>query len=233
MQFESYLPPVGMILRQSGKGTTLSMLLYHYPGSPNAIKVKTVLHHLNLPFEEKIIDLPGGESFSPEFKQINPNCTIPVLVDGDLTLNQSNAIMVYLAEKAKSSLWPSDPKMRAQALQWLDWSNCEWGPGVATVEFQRLAPHFIQGFVTDEKVVEGALAKVARFAPVLDEHLARNQFILGNEVTLPDIAIAALMFYWEAAQVPLQQYSNILKWYGRIQELASWKKALPAMAASA
>lgn len=208
------------------------MILYSFPGSPNAIKVKTVLHHLGLSFEEKVINLPQGETFTPEFKKINPNATIPVLVDGDLTLNQSNAIMIYLCEKAKSALWPSDLEGRARAQQWLDWSNAEWSSGVSVVEFQRLAPHFIPGFETNEKAVEMGLEKIARFAPVLDEHLSHHPFVLGNEITLPDIAIAAMMCYWEMAQLPLQQYSHILKWYARVSEMEAWKKSQPPQMAA-
>ncbi len=209
------------------------MILHSFPGSPNAIKVKAVLHHLNMPFEEKIVSLPQGESFTPEFKKLNPNATIPVLVDGDLTLTQSNAIMIYLAEKAKSPLYPTDAKLRALCHQWLDWSSCEWGQHLGTVQFQRLAPHFFPGFVTNEKAVELGLEKIARFAPVLDEHLATRKFVLGDDVSLADLAIASMMVHWERAQVPLAQYTNILSWYARVSALESWQKAQPPMMANA
>jgi GST-like protein len=91
--------------------------LYYFP-SPNPMKVKFATLELGIDCEMVPVDLTKGEQAQPSFRAMNPFGRVPVLVDGDLTLWESHAILAYLGEKT-GKLWPSDAAGRAQALKWL------------------------------------------------------------------------------------------------------------------
>src|SRR6516164_3388509 len=94
-----------------------AMKLYHFP-SPNPQKVTFALHELGLECEIVPVDLSKGEQRTPQFLALNPFGRVPVLVDGDVTLWESHAILAYLGEKT-GKLWPTTAAGRADALRWL------------------------------------------------------------------------------------------------------------------
>lgn len=203
------------------------MKLYTFPPSPNSVKVLAVIHHLQLPVEIEMVDLTKGESNTPEFKALNPNGKIPTLVDGDFTIWESQAIMRYLAEKHKSDLIPSDLQQRAKMDQWLSWHTAHFGPAVGAVVWERVAPRFFEGYQTDEHALSKGLTNLERFAPVLDAHLAGRKFVVGDQPTLADLALASPLIHIEMAQVPVTQYKNLMEWYGRVLALPYFQAALP------
>lgn len=211
----------------------MSLTLHHFPPSPNAVKVAAVLHHLGASFQEKIVDITKGGGQDPAFRKINPNGMIPALTDDDFAIWESNAIILYLAEKHSSPLIPSDPRKRAEMHQWMCWQLAHWSPAVGPLQFERLAPHFIPGYKTDEDTVNKALEKLERFGPVLDAHLSGRQYILGPDLSLADFALASQLVHWRVARIPLEKYPNLLSWYGRIEKLESFQKAAPKMQAPA
>ena len=79
--------------------------------------------HLGSPVEYVYVDLGKGEHRAPAFKAINPNRKVPALVDGELTLWESNAIMCHLAARAGSDLWPSDPARQVEVIRCLSWES--------------------------------------------------------------------------------------------------------------
>ena len=113
------------------------MKYFFHPASPNCRKVTALLRHLDLGAENKVVDLPGGEHLTPEFLSVNPNGRVPALVDGDLTVWESNAIIIYLAEKAGSDLWPDDAR-RLEIMRWLFWEQAHLMYATGIVFFQKL-----------------------------------------------------------------------------------------------
>lgn len=97
------------------------MKLYGFPPSPNTRKVQAVAAHIDVPLEFEFVDITKGKQRAPEFLAINPNGRTPVLVDGQFKLWESNAIMQYLAGTKKNSLWPDDPRTRADISRWQFW----------------------------------------------------------------------------------------------------------------
>ncbi|PVV27717.1 MAG: glutathione S-transferase, partial [gamma proteobacterium symbiont of Ctena orbiculata] len=106
--------------------------LYNYPRSGNCYKIRLFLSMLGLEYERIDIDLIKGESLTDEFKQINPRGQVPVLMDGDLIIWDSMAILIYLARRYAASSWlPTDPPAEAQVMQWLAVSENELLYGLA------------------------------------------------------------------------------------------------------
>ncbi len=104
------------------------MKLYGFPPSPNTFKVQAVALHLDIPLEFEIVYLAKGANRAAEFLQLNPGGRTPVLVDGDFTLWESNAIMQYLASQKPNTLWPDNARTRADIARWQFWQVAHWHP---------------------------------------------------------------------------------------------------------
>ena len=99
-------------------------------GTPNGRKVSIMLEEVGLPYEVHPVDIAKDEQFAPEFLEIGPNNKIPAIVDRDsgTRLMESAAIMIWLADKTNSPLWPADPDARYDVLQWLMMQMGSVGP---------------------------------------------------------------------------------------------------------
>src|ERR1700743_1818525 len=95
------------------------MLKFYYSGAPNPTKVALFLEEAEIPYEAIPVDTRKGEQHKPEYIAINPNAKVPAIVDGKTIVFDSNAILLYLAEKTGKFLPPKDDKMRGELLSWL------------------------------------------------------------------------------------------------------------------
>ncbi len=210
------------------------MKLYGFPPSPNTWKVRAVAAHLGQGLDLEFVDLTKGQSHTPEFLKINPTGRTPVLVDGDFTLWESNAIMQYLASKKPSSLWPDDARTRADIARWMSWQLAHWSKeGCEPLLFQRLVKQILNMGPPDEAIVAKGLECFNREASVLDAHLAKQPYLVGNDITLADFSVAAPLFCAERADLPLAPYANMRNWFGRVSALPAWRQAAPVFPAAA
>lgn len=209
----------------------MSITLHHFPQSPNAFKVLLVLHHLRLDYAEEIVDLTQGGTHTPEYMKLNPNALMPTLVDGDFVLWESNAIILYLAERQGSDLLPTGLRQKADVHRWLSWQLAHWSQALGPLTFEALAPHFIPGYQRDEASYQRGMTNLKRYAPVLDAHLKDRKYMVADRLTLADFAVASPMVHWRLARIPLEEFENLQAWYSRLEALEAWKKALPQMPA--
>jgi glutathione S-transferase len=210
------------------------MKLYGFPPSPNTWKVRAVAAHLGIPLELEIVDLTKGGSRTPEFLALNPTGRTPVLVDGDFTLWESNAIMQYLAGQTANSLWPDDARTRADIMRWQSWQLAHWGPGACEpLIFERVVKAFLNLGPPDAAIVAKGTDAFNREARVLDAHLSRQRYLVGNDLTLADFAIASLLFHAAKAELPLAPYAHVREWFGRVSALPAWHDTAPKLAAAA
>src|SRR5215469_2968062 len=126
------------------------MKLYYFP-SPNPQKVRFALNELGLECETVAVDLIKREQRKPEFLALNPYGRVPVLVDGDLTLWESHAILAYLGEKT-GKLWPTTAAGCAQALKWLFFLSQHISPPATDLAFNRIAAK-LSGRPSDEAAI--------------------------------------------------------------------------------
>jgi glutathione S-transferase len=204
------------------------MKLYVNAISPNVRRVRLTAAVLGLQLEEKALDFAKNEHKTPEFLAINPNGAVPTLVDGDFVLNESRAIMQYLAsKKPESKLLPSDERARADVTRWQFWDSSHFSPQVGTLAFQRvLKPIFGMG-EPDAGKVEEALTNFRRFAAVLNTRLDGRRYVVGDGLTLADLTLASSLMYAQKADVPVSEFPNIQAWFSRITDLDAWKKTNP------
>ena len=205
------------------------MKLYNADLSPNCIRVRAVIHELDLPVELVDVDLLSKSGWPPELVAANPNGKVPVFVDDDgFTLFESRAINTYLANKRpERDLYPTDPKRRAIVDQWSYWHALQLSLAMLAVGFERvIKPKFGFG-PTNEEVVTVKLAEVDRWLPMLDEGLSDREWLAGA-LSVADFAVASTFFLREAAEISLAKVPNVSAWIGRVEALPSWQRALPA-----
>jgi GST-like protein len=160
------------------------MLKFYYHPSPNPAKVALFLEEAALPYELVPVDTRRGEQFQLSFLAINPNAKTPALIDGDATLFDSNAILLYLAEKTGKFLPANKPAARAELLSWLMFVATGVGPySGQAVHFKHFAPAGL------DYAVNRYMYEAQRHYDILDSRLATRRYMLGDTYTIVDMAV--------------------------------------------
>ena len=164
--------------------------LYSLP-TPNGVKVSICLEEIGLPYEAHLVRFDRNEQLTPEFLSLNPNNKIPAILDPSgpggkpLALFESGAILLYLAEKT-GQLLPADPARRYETIQWLMFQMGGVGPMFGQVGF---FVKFAGKDFEDKRPRDRYVAEAKRLLGVLDARLADRAWILGDELTIADVAI--------------------------------------------
>ncbi|MEW8507507.1 MAG: glutathione S-transferase family protein [Candidatus Thiodiazotropha sp.] len=198
-----------------------SLKLYNFPRSGNCYKVRLLLSMLGLDYARVDIDLLKGESLTDEFKRINPRGQVPVLLDGDLVIWDSMAILVYLARQYAASDWLStEPLGEARVMQWLAVSENELLYGLARARATRVfgKPFDLQLCQQDGRA---GLA-------VMESRLKQNDWLAADAVTIADIACYPYVSLAAEAEVSLQAYPGVRAWLERTEALPGWQPFLGA-----
>ncbi|MDX2241884.1 MAG: glutathione S-transferase N-terminal domain-containing protein [Leptolyngbyaceae cyanobacterium bins.302] len=181
--------------------------------TPNGRKASIMLEEVALPYNVHVIDITKGDQFKPEFVAINPNSKIPAIVDQDagITVFESGAILIYLAEKT-GKLLPPDTAKRFQVLEWLMLQMGSVGPMFGQLNhFKRFAPEKIP------YAIERYEKETLRLYSVLDKQLEANEYLCG-EYSIADIAT----FPWVAAYpfqgLTLDNHPNLKRWYETLSD---------------
>jgi glutathione S-transferase len=198
--------------------------LYMNPASPNVRRVRLTAAVLGIELEEKTLDFVKGEQRSPEHLALNPNGTVPTLVDGDFVLTESRAIMQYLASmKPESGLLPRDERGRTDVTRWQFWDASHFWPTLGTLLFQKLLRPLLHKSEPDAQKVDEALAGFRRFGAVLNKQLEGRHYVVGSALTLADLTLASSLMYAKQTEAPLSEFPNVEAWFSRISELDAWK----------
>jgi glutathione S-transferase len=194
---------------------TEQLILHEYAASGNCYKVRLTAALLGLTLERREYDIMKGETRTPEFlARVNANGRIPVLQAGDRFIPESNAACLYLADG--SPLIPADRFDRADMLRWMFWEQYNHEPNVATLRFWA-------GWIGATNLTEAQRAQlpVKREAgeaalKLMDEHLAGQDFLVGDRPTLADIALYAYTHVAEEGGFDLSRYPAVGAWLERV-----------------
>ena len=160
------------------------MIKFYYNLAPNPMKVALFLEEAHLAYELRPIDTRKGEQHTPEYRAINPNGKVPAIVDGYDTVFDSNAILLYLAEKTGQFLPERTPGARGKLYSWLMFVATGVGPySGQAVHFKHYAPDTIP------YAVERYQFEAKRHYGILDDRLALQQYMLGETYTIVDMAV--------------------------------------------
>ncbi len=188
--------------------------------TPNGQKVSIALEEMELEYKPHTIDISEGEQFSAEFIKINPNSKIPAIVDHNgphgkpITLMESGAILMYLAEKT-NKLLPKDTAKRYDVMQWLFFQMGGVGP-----MFGQFGHFFKYAKDTckDPYPLQRYTKEVHRLLTVLDKRLSTNDYMAGDEYSIADIAIfpwvGCLDWGYDAAHIfKLETFKYVKAWH--------------------
>ena len=188
--------------------------LYRALISGHAHRVELFLSLLGLPFERVEVDLAAGDHKQPEFLAMNAFGQVPVIQDGDVTLADSNAILVYLTQRyaADAAQWlPADPLGAAQVQRWLS-------VAAGQLAFGPCAARVIQLFklAVDPK---DAIARSHALFKVMEQQLGQSAFLTGSTPTLADVANYSYVARAPEGHVSLEDYPHLRAWLARVEAL--------------
>jgi glutathione S-transferase len=157
---------------------------------------------------------------------LNPNASIPAMVDGDFVLWESNAILQYAADRnGATSAYPTDLRTRADVNRWLLWESSSWFPSCYVFLVENCVKPLLGG-AADPAVLEAQAANFRKLADILDARLARHDWVAGTKTpTIADIALASPMHLHGWQQLPLGDHPNLRRWMlERVEPLACWRR---------
>ena len=198
------------------------MIEFYFNGSPNPTKVALFLEEAGVEYKPVPVDVRKGEQFTEKFLAINPNAKVPVIVDGDATVFDSNAILLWLADKHRRFV-NSDPasQERAETLSWLMFIASGIGPfSGQSVHFRVAAPE------PKEYALNRYDFEAHRHWKIIEAHLANSHYMLGDEYSIVDMA-----FWGWARLVPFVMGDNdAFNRYPNLKRLLDTINARPAAA---
>jgi GST-like protein len=160
------------------------VIKFYYNTSPNPSKVALMLEEAGLAYDVVPVDVRKGQQFSPEFLAINPNAKVPALIDGDAIIFDSNAILLYLADKTGKFLPENSSAARGELLSWLMFIATGIGPySGQAVHFKYYAPGY------DAYAVNRYIFEVERHWKIVDDRLSTRRYLLGDTYTIADMAL--------------------------------------------
>lgn len=194
--------------------------LYTAP-TPNGQKVAIMLEETGIAYTAHTIDLNKGEQKKPEFLKINPNGKIPVIVDADtgVTLSESGAILVYLAETSGKFL-PEDHTSRFAALQWVFFQMSAIGPMLGQLW------HFIDLEPQIHYSTRRYRTEAARILKLVDTRLAESKYLAGDDYSIADIATWPWLRNVPALEFDTERYPNLQRWLAEITARPAVKRGM-------
>jgi glutathione S-transferase len=194
------------------------LILHEYAPSGNCYKIRLTAAHLDVPLTRRSYDILNGETRTPEFlAHVNANGRIPVLQIGDRFLPESNAACFWLADG--SHLIPHDRFARADMLRWMFWEQYNHEPNIATLRFWR-------AFVGEEALTDtqrtqlpSKLAAGEAALQLMDEQLARTQWLAGDSFSLADVCLYAYTHVAGEGGFDLSAYRAVQRWLADVTAL--------------
>ena len=198
--------------------------------TPNGRKVSIMLEELRLDYNVHEINIAKGEQHTPEFLTVSPNNKIPGIVDSDgpggpggkpLSMFETGAILIYLAEKTESELYPKDFKKRMATLQWLMWQMGGVGPMFGQAHHFLFNPSEVVPYAQERYHKEAK-----RLYKVMNTQMQDNLYLAGDYYTVADIATFPWVDRFRRHQVDLAEFPNVKRWHEELWERPAVKKGM-------
>jgi glutathione S-transferase len=188
-------------------------ILYDFPFSGNAYKVRLLLHQLGISFERRIVDILDGQTHRPEFLLKNAMGQVPVLEleDGTL-LRESSSILLHLAENTE--LMPTQRLQRTRVMEWLCFEQSNVDQVIARARFRRAFPAAVP---TRADEFDTWLRHGYRALDVLEKHLVQHSFLVAERYSIADLALYAYTHRASEGGFEMARYAALQRWFRRIE----------------
>ena len=197
------------------------MLTLYWYWSFNPQKVRLALEELGLEYSLVTVDLARGGQHADLVGELNPNHKVPILSTGAYTLWESNAILTYLGERT-GRLWPAEPEGKGAAAKWLFFESRHLSEPIGELWFNGYVARLMNR-PPDTLAQERARKNGARYLSVMDEHLASNEWVLGDEFSLVDCCYGPMFDALAVAGDELAAYPALGRYLARMRERRAWK----------
>ena len=197
--------------------------LYTAPLSGNGRKVHMFLEEVGAQYELSRLDLLKGEQKNPDYLKLNPNGKVPTLVDEGFILWESNAILLYLAEKfPQARLLPTEAQDRARVFQWLLFEQTTFRPPLSLLVRQT---RFTPEDQRDQKAIAQAWSEARANMEILQSALSGRDYI-GRTFSVADLAVLPYVYLATALGADLSAWPTVAAYYQRLSVRPSWQKIL-------
>jgi glutathione S-transferase len=193
------------------------LTIYGSDLSSPAIKVRLTASYLGLDYKWQTVNLREGEQKKEWFLKVNPVGKIPALDDDGFYLFECNAMCRYLCAKVNAPLYPKDIKKRAAIEQWIDYASFHIGANLGPVMYNRIfAP--LRGLEVNQKAITDGEGFLKQYFPVIETQLTRYKHVAGNEISLGDIVLFAILEPVEMAKIDLSIYPQLSAWRAELKK---------------
>ena len=172
---------------------------------------------------------PGQQE---RFRPLNPNLRVPILVEGDGSLWEADAIACRLSRLTGSDFWRQGDD-QPDMIRWLSWGARNFVAACDTVHFERVTKRRYGHGPTDHALVAQGLAAFAQAAAILDAHLAGRQWLLGDVISYADFRMGCVLPDGNPADLPVGDYPELSRWNAQLETIAAWRDPFAGLAAPA
>ena len=202
------------------------MELYYWPMSHNARKARALAKHLGLNIDEKLLSMQDKEHKTDEFLAINPMGQIPAIKNGDYTVWEANAVLIYLAAQSENNLLGQSAEEWGTITQWMIWQSTELSSTVVPLHVENYFKR-IKGIEPDIAKRDAASARLAELLTVLNDALEDRSYMIGDRLTVADFAVAGDFTHAKNALFPISDFPNVETWLEKIEALPAWQDTPP------
>ncbi len=197
----------------------MEMKLYCFGESGSAYKAALTLTLAEVDWEPVFVDFFNGATRTPEFRDLNPMGEVPVLVDGDMVLSQSGAILDYISSRT-GQLGGRSAIARREVLRWLFWDNHKLSGLAGSTRFQM---NFLPEPKRTVEVIRFQQARLKSSYTILNEALSHADWLVGDAPTIADLSCCGYLYYPEPFGFDRADWPHIDAWLDRIAALPGWK----------
>lgn len=202
------------------------MELYHWPMSHNARKARALARYLGAEVEEIALSMQDKDHKTDSFLAINPMGQVPAIKDGDYSVWEANAVLIYLAAQSPNDLLGQSAQEWGHITQWMTWQSVELSPVVVPLHVENYFKR-VRGLDADAANRDAAQAKLSVLLKVLDGALDGSDHLVGGRLTVADFAVAGDFTHAKNAHFPLSEFPNVARWLAGIETLPAWADTTP------
>ena len=206
----------------------MNATLYCFGESGNAYKAALTMQLAGYDWQPRYVDFFNGETRTAAFRAVNPMGEVPVLVAGDLVLSQSGAIQHHVAQ-ATGRLRGSSEREAVEILRWILWDNHKLSGQAGTLRFLM---NFLPAEKRPEAVIPFLRGRLQGAYATLDDHLSHRDWMVGDAVTIADMACCGYLYYPEPFGFARADWPAIDRWLDRIAALPGWQHPYKLMPGS-
>lgn len=202
------------------------MQLFHWPMSHNARKARALARHLGLDVEEVTLSMQDKEHKTADFLAINPMGQVPTIKDGEYSVWEANAVLIYLAAQTGNALLGRSAQEWGTITQWMLWQSTELSPVVVPLQVENYFKR-VRGIDPDTEQRDSATARLRDLLTVLDQALEGHDHLVGDRLTVADFAVAGDFTHAANAGFPLEDFTNVVRWLAVVEALPAWADTQP------